>query len=630
MRYIQEVQQHPAWAGGGRRFLTMRCVRLLATAALLLPVVGSAQTVGITMYPLPTPGSGPRDITPGPDGALWFTERPTIGTTGKIGRITAAGSIAEYPGGAAGITAGPDGAMWFTEGYQIGRITTAGETTTYPYPGSSFAIATGPDGALWVVPFTTEESLNPIGRVTTDGAVTIVYGSFGNSTSIVLGPDGALWLTTFSGIVRLTTAGVITGWGVPNRLAAIYTITSGPDGALWFTESEANQIGRITRAGVITEYPVPTAASAPVGITTGPDGALWFTENGANQLGRITTAGVITEYPIPTSAGSSPGPFGITAGPDGALWFTAYSGNSIGRVALNVEPAVVGETPSSAGGITQTLTFQFSHPSGYQNLGVVNALISGSLDGRNACYLAYVPSTLALYLVDDAGDAGGPFAGQRNSQCAVSLSSATGNGTTLTLAVNVTLQPGFAGNKIVYAAARDLGAGNSGWQPVGVWPAPSATPGQIDVTGVTPVQGSGPSGVGRQFQLTIADSKGTSDLGVVDLLINGAFVDGGRACYLAYMPASNTLALVDDAGDAGGPYAGSMMLNGQSTAIENGQCQVTAGGTSAAYSNNTITLTLNIVFKAAFAGNRVLYAAARDLAAGNNTGWQAVGTWTVQ
>ena len=43
-------------------------------------------------FPIPTINSSPYDITAGPDGALWFTE-PGV----KIGRITTAGVITEYP-----------------------------------------------------------------------------------------------------------------------------------------------------------------------------------------------------------------------------------------------------------------------------------------------------------------------------------------------------------------------------------------------------------------------------------------------------------------------------------------------------------------------------------------------------
>ena len=65
---------------------------------------------------LPTRVSEPQGITAGPDGNLWFTE--FLGN--KIGRITTAGVITEFPipmpfSGPHDITTGPDGNMWFTE-----------------------------------------------------------------------------------------------------------------------------------------------------------------------------------------------------------------------------------------------------------------------------------------------------------------------------------------------------------------------------------------------------------------------------------------------------------------------------------------------------------------------------------
>jgi hypothetical protein len=57
---------------------------------------------------------------------------------------------------------------------------------------------------------------------------------------------------------------------------------------------------------------------------------------------------------------------------------------------------------------------------------------------------------------------------------------------------------------------------------------------------------------------------------------------------------------------------------------------ITGTGTSVETDGNTLTLTLNLTFKAAFAGNRIFYAAGRDGQDLNNTGWQAMGTWTVQ
>jgi streptogramin lyase len=67
----------------------------------------------------------PLGITTGPDGALWFAE--ALGR--KIGRITASGTITEFPlpfptfFGAMGVAVGSDGALWFTDSAnKIGRL----------------------------------------------------------------------------------------------------------------------------------------------------------------------------------------------------------------------------------------------------------------------------------------------------------------------------------------------------------------------------------------------------------------------------------------------------------------------------------------------------------------------------
>jgi streptogramin lyase len=68
-----------------------------------------------------------------------------------------AGEITTYPGAGAGvkepgaITVGPDHNLWFTNANnRIGRITTAGEITTYALRTRGlFGITTGPDGNIW-------------------------------------------------------------------------------------------------------------------------------------------------------------------------------------------------------------------------------------------------------------------------------------------------------------------------------------------------------------------------------------------------------------------------------------------------------------------------------------------------
>jgi hypothetical protein len=145
-------------------------------------------------------------------------------------------------------------------------------------------------------------------------------------------------------------------------------------------------------------------------------------------------------------------------------------------------PAVVGMSPPSSAGLSQTYTFTFADSLGWQEISIADVLIASAIDGIGACYVAFVPTTAsagALLLVDDAGDAGGPYSGAvipsiadalslTNSQCSIDpdRSSAIATGNTLTLTLSIAFRAGFLGNRIVYAAARSA-TQSSGWQAVG-------------------------------------------------------------------------------------------------------------------------------------------------------------------
>ncbi len=257
-------------------------------------VAGATQAQVITEFSLGiSAGAVPLNITPGPDGNLWFTEF----SGNRIGRITPLGVITEFSAGITsgadlvGIKAGPDGNLWFTERAvdRIGRITPLGVVTEFSTgitPGAGPGLLTvGPDGNLWF----TEETGDAIGRITPLGGV-----------------------TEFS-------AGITAG---------------APDGNLWFTEKTGNAIGRITPLGVVTEFSTRIAGSIfpvfPDAITAGPDGNLWFTEDFSQAVWRITPLGLISFFGVGITPGSDP--VGIAAGPDGNLWFTEESGNRIARI----------------------------------------------------------------------------------------------------------------------------------------------------------------------------------------------------------------------------------------------------------------------------------------------------------
>ena len=263
-------------------------VLLFVGLAGLVSVI--ATVMPLTEFPMPP---GPRvlgDIAAGPDGNLWFTE----GGANKIGRITPAGVITEFPVPAdtgPGIVAGPDGNLWFVEqnGNRIGRITPEGFVTEFPVPTS----ASAPSG-------------------------------------IAAGPDGNLWFTELQGqnIGRITPAGVITEFPVPGpgvgpshnrrsrRKHVVHQAIGQPD---W-----PDHTGRHCHA-------VPGAAGQHRRHRRRPRWKRVVHEVGADNIGRITPAGVITEFPVPSV---DSGPATIAAGPDGNMWFTEFLplGNRIGRV----------------------------------------------------------------------------------------------------------------------------------------------------------------------------------------------------------------------------------------------------------------------------------------------------------
>jgi len=263
------------------------------------PGIGRITTSGdVTQVPIGVAVTA-QDLVFDSEGNLWFTEDT------KIARLARNGQLVEFslPTGsrAFGIAFGPDGNVWFTEpaNSRIGRITQSGSVAEFPVSGGPFAITAGPDGNLW---FT--EAGNRIGRITPTGAVTEfeVGGDipFSGGQAITAGPDGAIWFTDPRGrIGRINTTGVISEFTIPDfQGQTLAGITLGPDGNLWFSEASApvgppppevppSKIGRITPAGIITQFSLPNPWAYPLGITKGPDGNLWTVEFYVNKIARI-------------------------------------------------------------------------------------------------------------------------------------------------------------------------------------------------------------------------------------------------------------------------------------------------------------------------------------------------------
>ncbi len=146
--------------------------------------------------------------------------------------------------------------------------------------------------------------------------------------------------------------------------------------------------------------------------------------------------------------------------------------------AKQMDPMVVSMAPARGTTNTGRYTFRFQDSTGASNLNVVNVLVNDFVDGRVACYFAYIVGSRTLAIVEDFGNAGALSGGVLgtadvvgNSQCSTNLATATAtvSGTNLDLALDLTFTDKLAGDRIFYLAARgsDESRRNSGWQPKG-------------------------------------------------------------------------------------------------------------------------------------------------------------------
>jgi hypothetical protein len=137
-------------------------------------------------------------------------------------------------------------------------------------------------------------------------------------------------------------------------------------------------------------------------------------------------------------------------------------------------------TPGTGVGSTQTFALQYAANLGATDLSHAWVWFSAAFtpSASNSCLLYYDRAANQLYLLDDGsswmGGTLGTFGTLQNSQCSVSLqtSSATLNGSTLTLYVAMTFTSSYAGDKRIFMFARNANNVNSGWQDRGQWTVP--------------------------------------------------------------------------------------------------------------------------------------------------------------
>ncbi|MEZ5402007.1 MAG: hypothetical protein R2729_20205 [Bryobacteraceae bacterium] len=514
------------------------------------------------------------------------------------------------------------------------------EDNNAPDAGAAYTFSTGSAATIVVSSGTPQTApvnsqfASALTVVVRDGASNPIVGAVVTFTAPAAGASG-----TFPGTGTVATA-VTNNAGFATSPLFTANGTAGTYNVVATTASAANSANfSLTNTAGCSYSVTPTQGTAAAAGATGAftvntgAGCFWNAVSDAAWLtisaGASGTGSGQVNYVVGANAGALRVGNITVAGQIFSLTQSAVGGGGGGGV-----PAAGAVSPSAGTGPSQTFIFSFSDPDSANDLDIVNVLINNAIDGRQACYLAYARASGALYLVNDAGEAGGPFAGTisipgtgvaSNSQCTINAggSFATVSGSTLTLVLNISFSAQFGARRIVYVAARDLAGHSSGWHAKGVWTVPF-TAGGTSVVSLSPARVESNSVV---MTATFADVNGFQDLAVLNILVANA-IDGRQACYLAYVRATETLFLVNDAGDAGGPFAGAMQIPGGSGTIANSQCAINSVASSVSGSGSNLTLTLNVFFGLGFTGDKIVYAAARDVAS-NNSGWQPVGTVTV-
>jgi streptogramin lyase len=274
-------------------------------------------------------------------------------------QLTTPGNNIDY----LGLTTGSDKAMWTVDytGEGLVRISMTGRSRRIQLPNFfPQQIGVGADGDFYL---NTPSGQARIARVTAAGGVKMynlpdAQWSYG---AIVQGPDHNMWFTEQTLVGRLTTAGALKEYTVPYNCGdAGSGIASGPDGNVWFTASCVNddRIFKVNPAtGVMTGFMIDGCYVGGRGIVAGPDGNLWFSCNPGRAIGKITIGGVVTIYPIPGSYSGEAQD--ITAGPDKNIWYIQDLGVAsrigqvdphTGRVTVHYPPSAMGRMDSITAG----------------------------------------------------------------------------------------------------------------------------------------------------------------------------------------------------------------------------------------------------------------------------------------
>jgi len=399
-----------------------------------------------------------------------------------------------------------------------------------------------------------------------------------------------------------------------------------------------------------------TAWSAPVSVGSGSASNSQCTLSGAGAGATPSGNNLTVNFPVTFAAGYAGAQNiylnvidggGLSSGWQQLGTFTVTSGGgggSSGPVPVcNAQgfPCVVSLTPTNGSGSSSTFTGVFTHSGGATQhyLGYILFLPTPNIvwyTATGSCLVEYNRISNAMRLINDAGTNWlpgviglpvGRVGSLTNSHCTLNVgqSSATINGTIMTVNAAVTFNSSFTGRLATFMQGFDVTGAYTGMTQFGNWEVSAGVqkPGPY-IVNMTPTSGAGSSAT---LTFTAGHTSGVSSLSFVTILISSVIV-GAPACQAFYFPASNTLNLVNDSGSAMVSTNG--IAPGTAGTLANSRCSINTGSASSSPAGNNVTVALPMTFDSStFGGAKNIYLNAFD-DFGKLSHWVNSATWTVQ
>jgi virginiamycin B lyase len=279
-----------------RQFLASAAIGGLAAPALIRRAAAQQESpFRVKYYPV-EPGMGSRDVTPAPDGTIWFNGQRN-GTVGRLDPRDGSYKLIDLGKGAAphGVIIGPDGAPWITEGGQnaIARVDpTDHKVTLFKLPEST---------------------------------------GYANLNTAVFDKSGIYWFTGQSGIYgRLEPkSGDIQIFKAPRGRGA-YGMTITPKGDVWYASLAGSHIAKIDLAtGNATVVEPPTPEQGARRIWSDSRSRLWISEwNSGNVSMHDPSDGTWKAWKLP---GEKPRTYSVYVDDKDKVWLTDFTANAIVR-----------------------------------------------------------------------------------------------------------------------------------------------------------------------------------------------------------------------------------------------------------------------------------------------------------